>query len=104
MANALSSDSVIRVVYEMSRILNALLSSQAPPYVKIEKREQGEVILITPSDEYRQEPLQLYGSIAKQHRINQFLGEASSDTRSARSVAAYAMYLAADSTAKGASK
>jgi CRISPR type I-A-associated protein Csa5 len=100
LANALSPDVILRAVYEMSRSLSAMSKPGGTPFVQ-QIDDKTPKIEISMGEEKTPKKYELQGSLATPSRISEFLDQASRDIRIARSVAAYAMYLAADLSVKG---
>lgn len=89
LANALSPDAVARGIYEMSRNLDAMAKSE---FIKQVTEEEKPWIIIS----VERTTYSIYGTLASPARVAKFLDEATKNIRVVRSVASYAMYLAAN--------
>lgn len=92
MSNALSSDSVNRVIYEMSRILNSV-SKEEKPKIRSYSDNNRSVVAVIKDDENKE--YKIYGEIADSSELESFLEEVEKSPHIARSLASLAMYLAA---------
>jgi len=105
LANALSPDAVYRAIYETSRNLDAMAKAGGETYIRQVEEDTKEgkrytiKIAVKGGRTY-----QLFGSLATASRVRDFLEESSRDIRIARSVASYAMYLAAREVVRSEAK
>lgn len=97
MSNALSADSVNRVIYEMSRILNSV-SKEQNPKIRPYKDEKRQGILVINEDE---KEFLIDGNIAETSELELFLEDAEKNPHIARSLASLAMYLSAKAQLNG---
>lgn len=110
MSNALSADSVNRVIYEMSRILNSV-SKDENPKIRQCKDEKKQGILVIRESDVREESdgrgesdVREYfidGNIAETSELELFLEDAEKNPHIARSLASLAMYLSAKAQLNG---
>jgi len=98
MSNALSADSVNRVIYEMSRILNSVSKDENPKIRQCEDEKKQGILVIKESDgrEYF-----IDGNIAETSELELFLEDAEKNPHIARSLASLAMYLSAKAQLNG---
>lgn len=98
MSNALSADSVNRVIYEMSRILNSVSKDENPKIRQCKDEKKQGILVIKESDgrEYF-----IDGNIAETSELELFLEDAEKNPHIARSLASLAMYLSAKAQLNG---
>ncbi|MEM2144446.1 MAG: hypothetical protein QXM93_06500 [Candidatus Methanomethyliaceae archaeon] len=101
LANALSPDAVNRGIYEMSRNLDAMVKSTGDNYIQQIEDKGKPFIKIYIGKEMC---FSIPGKLADPSKILQFLEESYKDIHIARSVASYAMYLAANSKLENLNK
>jgi CRISPR type I-A-associated protein Csa5 len=93
LANALSSDAVYRAIYELSRNLDAMKTGSDTSIKQVEREGKRYIEIVARNKGI----FRLFGGLAAPSRMQEFLEESNRDIRIPRSVAAYAMYLAASS-------
>ncbi|MEJ5292438.1 MAG: type I-A CRISPR-associated protein Csa5 [Candidatus Methanosuratincola sp.] len=92
MSNALSPDSVNRVIYEMSRILNSVSKEEEPKIRAYSENERHGILVIREEGNKR---FLIDGNLAETSEIELFLEDVEKNPHIARSLASLAMYLSA---------
>ena len=104
MSNALSADSVNRVIYEMSRILNSVSKDENPKIRQCKDEKKQGILVIRESDGRGESDVREYfidGNIAETSELELFLEDAEKNPHIARSLASLAMYLSAKAQLNG---
>jgi len=96
-ANALSEDSVIRAIYENSRILENLIRryKESRGLEGVAEKTEGDKREIIVKLKDRKEPFIIHGYLASEEQVRKFIEESSRDIGIARAVASYAMSMVA---------
>ena len=104
MSNALSADSVNRVIYEMSRILNSVSKDENPKIRQCKDEKKQGILVIRESDGRGESDVREYfidGNIAETSELDLFLEDAEKNPHIARSLASLAMYLSSKAQLNG---
>lgn len=90
MSNALSPDSAYKVIYEMSRILNAILKEESPRIKYSNESNKDRILVYKDNKEFT-----IDGRLAETSELELFLEDMEKNPHIARSLASLAMYLSA---------